>query len=100
MADIRLRRARPGDAPLLSELAVRSKGHWGYDQVFLDSCRAELTIRPDEVSGRRIVLAEAAGQILGFIAWTGTRPLASWATCGSSPNGSVLAWAAACGSTP
>jgi GNAT superfamily N-acetyltransferase len=75
MAEIRLRRARPGDAALLSELAVRSKGHWGYDQMFLDSCRAELTIRPDEVSGRRIVVAEAAGQILGFYSVDGHPPV-------------------------
>jgi GNAT superfamily N-acetyltransferase len=72
---MRLRSARPGEAALLSELALRSKGYWGYDQAFLDSCRAELTIRPDEVSGRCIVVAEAAGQILGFYSVDGHPPV-------------------------
>ena len=72
---IRLRPARPAEADLLSELALRSKGYWDYDQVFLDSCRAELTIRPDEVPGRCIVVAEAAGQILGFYSVDGHPPV-------------------------
>jgi predicted N-acetyltransferase YhbS len=29
---------------LLSHLALRSKGHWGYSQGFLDACRSELTV--------------------------------------------------------
>jgi len=73
--EIRLRPARSGEAALLSELALRSKGYWGYDQAFLDSCRAELTIRPDEVPGRCIVVAEAAGQILGFYSVDGHPPV-------------------------
>ncbi len=39
-----IRRAIPDDAVLLSELALRSKGHWGYSQEFLESCRSELTV--------------------------------------------------------
>jgi GNAT superfamily N-acetyltransferase len=74
VAEVRLRSAQPGEAALLTELALRSKGYWGYDQAFLDSCRAELTIRPDEVPGRRIVVAEAAGQILGFYSVDGQPP--------------------------
>ena len=31
-----LRPARPGEAAALSDLALRSKAHWGYDQAFLD----------------------------------------------------------------
>jgi GNAT superfamily N-acetyltransferase len=75
VAEIRLRPARPPEADLLSELALRSKGYWDYDQVFLDSCRAELTIRPGEVPGRCIVVAEAAGQILGFYSVDGHPPV-------------------------
>ena len=37
-----IRRARPEEAGALSDLAIRSKGHWGYDVAFLASCRAEL----------------------------------------------------------
>jgi hypothetical protein len=31
MCTLRLRAARRDEARLLSELALRSKGHWGYD---------------------------------------------------------------------
>jgi GNAT superfamily N-acetyltransferase len=75
VAEVRFRPARPGEAALLSDLALRSKGYWGYDQAFLDSCRAELAIEPDEVSGRCIVVAEAAGQILGFYSVNGQPPV-------------------------
>jgi GNAT superfamily N-acetyltransferase len=46
MCRLRLRAARRHEALLLSELALRSKGDWGYDQAFLDACRAELTLAP------------------------------------------------------
>ena len=75
MTDIRLRRARADEADLLSELALRSKGHWGYDQAFLDACRAELTFRPEEISARFIVVAESADQVLGFYSVDGQPPV-------------------------
>jgi len=75
MTDIRLRRARAQEADLLGELALRSKGHWGYDQAFLDACRAELTFRPEEISARCIVVAESADQVLGFYSVDGEPPV-------------------------
>jgi GNAT superfamily N-acetyltransferase len=75
MADIRMRRARAQEADVLSELALRSKGHWGYDQEFLDACRAELTFGPDEVSDRHFVVAEAGDQVLGFYSVDGEPPV-------------------------
>ena len=41
---LRIREAFPQEANLLSRLALRSKGHWGYSQDFLDACRSELTV--------------------------------------------------------
>ncbi|MEV6851017.1 GNAT family N-acetyltransferase, partial [Actinoplanes sp. NPDC051411] len=61
-----LRPARPSEAALLSELALRSKAHWGYDPEFLELCRPVLTLRPGEVEPRRTVVADAGGQIQGF----------------------------------
>ena len=37
MRALHLRPGRKGEARLLSDLALRSKGHWGYDQAFLDA---------------------------------------------------------------
>jgi hypothetical protein len=35
------RRARPNEAAVLSELALRSKAYWGYSDEFMEQCRAE-----------------------------------------------------------
>ena len=37
MATLSIREARPDEAELLSELAFRSKAHWGYDAEFLEA---------------------------------------------------------------
>jgi GNAT superfamily N-acetyltransferase len=61
-----IRPARPDEAAALSELALRSKAHWGYDAEFLDRCRAVLTLRSDEIEARRTVLAEEDEKVQGF----------------------------------
>ena len=55
-----IRPASAGEAAALSALALRSKAHWGYDAAFLDACRAELTLRDDELASRRTLVAEVA----------------------------------------
>ncbi|MCP8708775.1 GNAT family N-acetyltransferase [Streptomyces sp. AC04842] len=69
-----IRNARPDEAGELTELALRSKAHWGYDEAFMASCREELTVRPSEVAGRRTALAERDGRILGFTTVDGSPP--------------------------
>lgn len=64
--DIEFRTARADEAPLLSDLALRSKGHWGYSPEFLESCRAELTYSPQLCASGTVVVAERAHQVLGF----------------------------------
>jgi len=39
-----IRAARVEEAIRLSDLAFRSKAHWGYDDVFMAACRAELEV--------------------------------------------------------
>jgi len=70
----RLRPGRPEDAPALSGLAMRSKGHWGYDRKFLDACRDELTIAPDRAAALRITVAEVDGVAAGFVSLEGEPP--------------------------
>jgi ribosomal protein S18 acetylase RimI-like enzyme len=69
-----LRPARAEEAGTLSELALRSKAQWGYDEQFLEACRADLTLRPEEISRRRVVVAEVAGRIAGFYTVDGAPP--------------------------
>ena len=70
-----LRPAASGEAPALSDLALRSKGHWGYDAAFLAACRDELTLRDDELSARRTLVAEVDGRIAGFGTLEGVPPV-------------------------
>jgi hypothetical protein len=45
-----IRFAKPEEASLLSELALRSKSYWGYAADFLVSCTAELTYKKSQLS--------------------------------------------------
>ena len=62
----RIRPAEPVDAVALTDLALSSKGVWGYDAAFLTACRAELTVRPDGIRRDPTYLIEAGDRILGF----------------------------------
>lgn len=65
---IEIRRARSEDADILTELAMRAKASWGYDQAFMAACRAELTMTPERLSAWTVWVAEAEGKIAGMIA--------------------------------
>lgn len=72
-----LRRAIPSDAPILTSVATSAKAHWGYDQPFLDACRAHLTITPSDISNGVYMVAEQNGEIVGFYQIAGTPPAAT-----------------------
>jgi ribosomal protein S18 acetylase RimI-like enzyme len=74
MTRIVLRAARPDEAALLGEIALRAKGYWGYDQEFLEACRQELTFTAADAQQRRIVVAETAGTVAGFYSLDGQPP--------------------------
>lgn len=61
-----IRRALPDEAEALTELMMRSKAHWGYDQPFLDACRPLLTITPGTIKRDPAYCAEIAGTIAGI----------------------------------
>ena len=67
-ADLALiRRARPGEAGALSDIAMVAKAHWGYSASFMARCRMALAIDPAMMVNRTFRLAEdAAGGMLGF----------------------------------
>jgi len=68
------RPARADEAALLSEMALRSKAHWGYDIEFIEACREELTVGADEVARRRAAVAEQDGTVVGFTTLEGEPP--------------------------
>ncbi|MFE8009401.1 GNAT family N-acetyltransferase [Streptomyces sp. NPDC057418] len=71
---ISIRPAQPEEARFLSDLALRSKAHWGYDAEFLASCRGELTLSREELAGRRTAVAERDGSVVGFTTLEGEPP--------------------------
>jgi GNAT superfamily N-acetyltransferase len=61
-----IRRARPLEAPLLSDLALRSKAHWGYTREFLDACRDELRVSAEDLEAHPTFVLESDDRLLGF----------------------------------
>lgn len=68
--DIDIRRATAADAPRLTDLAMRSKAHWGYDAAFLAACREELTVSPRDLELDTVFVAERGTRALGYYALT------------------------------
>jgi GNAT superfamily N-acetyltransferase len=69
-----IRRAGADEVEELSELALRSKAHWGYDDDFIEACRVELTVRVEDVALHRLTVAEdeTTHRVVGFYGLTGT----------------------------
>lgn len=69
-----LRRARTEEIEELTALALRSKAHWGYDVWFIEACRDEFTVRPEDVAAHRLTVAvdETTHRLLGFYGLVGT----------------------------
>ncbi len=74
MVEVTLRAVRPAEAAELSELAMRSKGHWGYDAQFLRACQRELTVATARCDRVHVTVAERCGELLGFYELSGTPP--------------------------
>lgn len=61
-----IRRARPDEAESLLALALRSKGHWGYDAAFLAACRNDLSLSPDDIAASPVFIHEGADGPAGY----------------------------------
>jgi GNAT superfamily N-acetyltransferase len=66
--DFLIRPAREEEADLLSQLALRSKAHWGYDAEFMRRASADLTITPPYIRANRVFVAEDVGAVAGYYA--------------------------------
>jgi N-acetylglutamate synthase-like GNAT family acetyltransferase len=62
-----IRRARPEEGGLLTELTIRSKGHWGYEESFLTSAREELEFQVGKfLPDFHVYVLELDGELAGF----------------------------------
>ncbi len=66
MTAIALRDAVANEAEALSQLAMRSKAHWEYDEAFLEACRDELTVTPAMIAAREVRVAERDSVLQGL----------------------------------
>ena len=62
-----VREARPDELLSLSDLCLRSKAVWGYNDAFLDACRRELTLQADELDTTKVVVAEDSNAVAGMV---------------------------------
>ena len=75
-----IRPAVEAEAPVLSDLAFRSKAYWGYDDAFMAACREELSIAPADIAQAHWPYMVAAdkradlGRPLGFYALSRSSP--------------------------
>jgi GNAT superfamily N-acetyltransferase len=60
MSDVQLRPARLGEEDALSELCLKSKAHWGYDEVFMAEVAPYLKVTRDAIEAGLTTVAELA----------------------------------------
>ena len=65
---MKIRTATSNDAAVLTDLAMRSKAHWGYSDAFMAACREELTVSNRKLDSDRYTyrVAESSRRIVGF----------------------------------
>lgn len=61
-----IRRAGPGEAHILTGVAMRSKAFWGYGDQFMDACRSALTVTEEKISKRHVYVMTDGPNIVGF----------------------------------
>lgn len=66
MDSIRVRPATPDEAAQLTDIALRSKAHWGYEDELLKLWANDLTVSPESCDGESVWVLEIEGIIAGF----------------------------------
>jgi N-acetylglutamate synthase-like GNAT family acetyltransferase len=63
---LKLRAASVTEADELTALCLRAKAVWGYDNEFMEACRAELTVTPERIGKSSFQVAEIDSNVVGF----------------------------------
>ena len=63
---MRIRKATPEDADILTRIAHEAKRHWGYPDHWMDHWKIDLTISPEYIAANQVFVAEVDERILGF----------------------------------
>ena len=63
---VTIRPARKHEAEVLTDIALESKAHWGYDAAFMEMCRAEMSVSAEDIEQQTVVVAQVGAAIVGF----------------------------------
>jgi ribosomal protein S18 acetylase RimI-like enzyme len=67
MTTYKIRHARSDEADLLTELNLRSKAYWGYDEAFMELVRDDMQVTTDAILNDHVyVLENNENRIVGF----------------------------------
>ena len=66
--DLQIRRARPDQAEVLTEIAHAAKRHWGYPENWIEHWKADLTITPEFIANNEVYFAVSGEEIAGCCA--------------------------------
>ena len=67
-----IRLAHIDEAGLLSDLAVRAKAFWPYDEQFIQDCKDDLQLNPAHVDEEMVYVYELDGQVIGYYGFDST----------------------------
>jgi GNAT superfamily N-acetyltransferase len=62
-----VRHPKIDDLPLLSDLCMRSKAVWGYNQQFMQACRKELSFDLNDLRSTQVAVAEVSANLVGVV---------------------------------
>lgn len=63
-----IRRAGPGEADRLSEIAQAAKASWGYPARWLEVWKAALTLTPEFIAANPVFVASTEDAVVAFVA--------------------------------
>jgi N-acetylglutamate synthase-like GNAT family acetyltransferase len=66
--NLQIRRAKPDEADVLTEIAHAAKRHWGYPENWIEHWQADLTITPEFISQNEMYVAMNGEEIVGCCA--------------------------------
>lgn len=63
--DVQIRRARPDEADVLTEIAHAAKRHWGYPEQWIEQWKDDLTITPEFIAKNEMYVAVIGEEVVG-----------------------------------
>jgi N-acetylglutamate synthase-like GNAT family acetyltransferase len=66
--NIQIRRARPAEADVLTEIAHAAKRRWGYPENWIEQWQADLTITPEFIAENEMYVAMIDEEVVGCCA--------------------------------